>query len=557
MEEIKIIELPEKPSISTSNHLILEDEDGTKKVLVKHFRSLMTSSLYFNSIEDLKNSTSASLKEGDICETLGYYTPGDGGGAKYRITYNPGVVEDGGLVHYLSYSDTLRAEIILEDSVNVHQFGAVGNGIVDDTKAIQTAMDNAESRVIEFCNSRSYIIRRPITINKNATIINGNGATLLPYFINGIEITPKNDTDNMVLDITINKLHIDCSRAINGIYIYRASKVDIMSCMISDVTNTGINIKNSEFVNISFCDLDGQYAGSLITIDGDNNSSLTYSRFINILDCDFTDFFRAIHLLSTGTDGEINTLVNLDKCNYHSEVENAYCIYIACPFEMISVLNNTVTKSNTFLYFGSVAKGDVTCRSISCLNTPIVFNIGASGGVLHLDGSIKTSAGATLFENMNGKLRTSISWDLLTDGASFNNKPNGDVYDSIHPYNYLEGKGYSISASKLVIRECRNLHVDWTSSTNNINEIENGIKGQLLYIKSTTSKNILAVANKIILSDSAIKLGPYRGILMRYDGTKWVQIQYEDSTILQTVATDFNIDYSRIAFDTTVIVPAE
>ena len=224
---------------------------------------------------------------------------------------------------------------------------------------------------------------------------------------------------------------------------------------------------------------------------------------------------------------------------------------------MLSILNNTVTEANTFLYFGSVAKGDVTCRSISCLNTPIIFNIGSSNAVLHLDGSIKTSANATLFENMNGKLRTSVSWDLLTTGASFNNKPNGDVYDSIHPYNYNDGKGYSISGSKLVIRECRNLHVDWSSSTNNINEIQNGVKGQLIYIKSSTSKNILAVSNKIILSDSAIKLGYYRGILLRYDGTKWVQIQYEDSNVIQTISEDLHIDYSRIAFDTTELVPSE
>lgn len=556
MEEIKIIELPEKQVISPTNHLLVEDEDGTKKVLAKHFKSLLVASLYFNSVEELKTSTSTILKEGDIVQTLGYYAPGDGGGAMYMINYNPAAVEDGGLVHYLSYSDTLRAEMILEDSVNVHQFGAVGDGKADDSNAIQSAIDNAASKIIEFGNNKTYIIRKPIAITKNGTIINGNGGTIYPYYCNGVDITPSSDTEPTVTDITINKLHVDCAKANNAIFVYRASKVDIMSCKVFNVTSAGINIKNSEFVNVSFCELIGEAGGSLIIIDGDNNAeaSLMYSRFINILDCDFSNFFRAVHLLSTGSTGEINTLVNLDKCNYHSAIPTAYCVYVACPIEMLSIYANTTTEADTFLYFGGISKGDVTCRSISCLNTVRVFNIGATEGVLHLDGSIKVSPGTILFENMSGKLHSTVSWDLLPDGALFANKPNGEIHDAIHPYNYNEGKGYSIVDSKLVIREARNLHVDWSSSTNNLTEIENGVKGQLIYLKSSTKKNLLATADKIELSDTAIKLGPWKGVILRYDGLKWVQIQYKDSTILQTVYNDLQIDYSRIAFDTTEIV---
>lgn len=559
MEEIKIRELPEKPSIDTTNYFVVEDQDGTKKVLVKHFRSLLVSSLFFNNVEELKNSTSVSLKEGDICETLGYYTPGDGGGAKYMIAYNPAAVEDGKMVHYLSYSDTLRAEIILDDTINVHQFGAVGNGTTDDTESIQAAIDNSESRVVEFSNNKKYVVRNPIEISLDNTVINGNGAVLIPYYGNGFNISPPDETAP-VYNITINKLNFDCSHAINGIYTYMASKVDIMNCSFTNVTNTGINIGNSEFVNVSYCDLNGQNGGSLISLKGDNfiyNNKIVSSRFINIHNCNFNNFDKAVSILSSGSDGDLNTLVNLDKCNYNSTVNNAYCVYVSCPVEMLSIYANTVSAVNTFLYFGGAANGDVTCRGISCMNTAKVFDIGASQGVLHLDGSVKVSPSTVLFANMNGKLRTSVSWDLLPNGASFTNKPIGEVYDSIHPYNYAEGKGYSLANSKLTIREARNLHVDWTSSTNNITEIENGVKGQLMYLKSSTSKSIIASPEKIILSDSSINLGPYRGVLMRYDGTKWIQIQYEDSTIIQTVSDELKIDYSKIEFDVNEIVPAE
>lgn len=544
MEDIKIIELPEKSSIDTTNYIIVEDEDGTKKTQVKQFRSLLMASLYFNNVEDLKKDTSILLKEGDICETLGYHKPGDGGGAKYRITYNPSAVEDGKLVHYLSYSDTLRAEIILDDVVNVHQFGATGDGKTDDTDAIQGAMEISDTRVVEFTNNKSYVTRTPIEINKPNTVINGNGATLIPYYENGINIINADD-------ITIDKLHVDCSRATNGIFVNESSKVDIKSCKVFNVTSSGLNIKNSEFVNTTYCELKGNNGGTLITLDSDNDK---YDRFINIVDCEFNDFSKAINILTTNTSAVSNTTLNVDKCNYKSTVNNSCCIYVASPVEMVSIYANTVSACNTFLRLGGASKGDVSCRSISCMNTAKVFNIESAQSVLHLDGSVKTSENSVMFENMNGKLRTNVSWDLLVDGASFTNKPNGQIYDSIHPYNYADNKGYSISNDKLTLREARNLHIDWSSSTNNIAQIENGVKGQLIYLKSTTNKSILAVANKIILSDTSIKLGRYKGILMRFDGLKWIQIQYEDSTVVQTVSQELKIDYSQIAFDTTQIV---
>lgn len=548
MEEVKIRELPEKSNIGTTNHIVVEDEDGTKKVLVKYFRSLLLSSLFFNSVEELKNSTDTSLKEGDICETLGYHTPGDGGGAKYRITYNPAAVEDGKLVHYLSYSDTLRAEIILDDTINVHQFGAVGDGSADDTDAIQAAMDNSDSRTIEFSNNKRYAIRDTIEINKNNTVVNGNGGIIVPYYVTGFNVKPKYDTEPVITNINISNLHFDCSNATDAIFIFKASKVDITSCNVSNITNTGITVRNSEFVNISYASLQGKNTGSMITLDGDKPD-----RFINILNCNFVNFAKAINVMTTDI-GDATTLINIDGSNYNSTATNSYCVYVANPIEMIAIYANTVTAANTFLYFGGASKGDISCRGISCLNTSKIFDIGTSQGVLHLDGSIKVSANAILFVNMNGKLRSNITWDLLPKGANFTNKPIGELYDAIYPYNYMDNRGYTISGSKLTLNEARNMHVDWSNSTNNINEIINGVKGQLMYIKSSTGKSIIAVDNKIVLSDSSVKLGKFKGILLRFDGLKWVQIQYIDSTIVETVAAELLIDYSEIEFDTNKIV---
>lgn len=528
MEEIKIRELPENSSVEATDYIPIENIDGTKKVLVKHFRSLVLTSLYFNNIDELKNSPSVGLKEGDVCETLGYNSPGDGGGAKYRITYNPAAVEDGKLVHYLSYSDTLRAELIESDTINVHQFGAVGDGKTDDTDAIQAALDYADSKVVEFTNNKIYVTRNSLNICKSNMVINGNGAIIYPHYVDGIYIYPKEETDEPISDIIINNLNFDCSRAISAISVNRVSKLDINESNVDKITTKGIDLKNSIFVNIEKCKFTSNNTGSSILLEGSDDATTPANscRFININNSKFKGFSKAVHVLSTGNIGDgINTLINLTNCHYGSEVIGSTCIYIASPIEAINIKSNTTDDADTFLYFGGASKGNVSCRDISCLGTNKIFNVGASQGVLTLEGTINVDSTAVMFENMIGKLHSNIIWDLLPIGASFTNPPIGELFDTIHPTQYSDKNGYSLVDSKLTLRQVRNMYIDWDSSTNNLDEIINGVNGQLLYIKSSTNKSIIAVTNKIVLSANSISLGPYSGILLKYDGIKWVQVE--------------------------------
>lgn len=528
MEEVKIRELSEKSSINTTDSLIIEDEDGTKKVSVKHFRSLVLSTLYFNSIKELKESSDIALREGDICKTLGYYEPGDGGGSTYVIKYDPAAVDDGMFIHNLAYSDTLRAEIILNDTINVHQFGAKGDGSTDDSKAIQTAIDNSASRIIEFSNGKKYCIKNTIIIKKSNTIINGNGATLYPLYIDGINITTENNILNVTNDVVINKLHFDCSRAISAIKVFRATKIDISGCTVDKVTDTGIDLTNCTHVTIDKCHLtDSGTSNHLICINGqkfEQNTPSFSCKFIDIEDTKFNNFYKAIDINSSDNEDKNFHIINITNCSYYSTVNNSYCIYMSCPVDLLSIDSQTVTYTTTFLFAGGASGGKVSCKDISCLNTIKVFDIGSTTCMLRLDGSINTDNNTVVFEKMNGKVYSNIMWESLTSGASFNNKPTGEISDLVNPYNYTDTKGYNITNSKLTINEARNMYVNWSSSTNNLNEIVNGIKGQLMFLRSSTNKSIIAVPNKIVLSESSIKLGTYYGVMLKFDGLKWTQI---------------------------------
>lgn len=551
MEEVKIQELPEKESVQTSDYMIVDDEDGTKKVLAKHFRSLVLSSLYFSNIDELKNTPERRLRDGDICETLGYHEAGDGGAATYKIVYDPGAVEDGRFVHYLSYSDTLRAELVIGEKINVHQFGARGDGKTDDTDAIQAALNNAITRTIEFNHGRTYITKKPLNIINDNIVINGNGAYLYPHYVDGIVIKPESDPAAPVHDVTINNLNFNCYRATNAININRSKNIYINKSYFKDINTSAITIANTMFANIDNCDFISHKNGSIsdIVINGDyeyNNNPECCVRPLNIRNCIFRDFNKAIHVLTTGVDVAeiVNSIINVLDCHFYSQVVGSCCVYLAAPIESMTLNSISVLNANTFLYFGGASKGNVSCKDISHLYGKRVFDVGTSEGILYLGGTFNTSKDMIVFEKMYGKLHSNIAWDFVKSDASFTDYPIGEMFDTIDPALYNDKNGYSISGGRLVLRKARNLHVDWSSSTSNLTQIDNGVKGQLLYIKSSTGKSIIATANRIVIGNSSIQLNAYTGILLKYDGLKWVQVTNGNSVInnYQTVNSKSTYD---------------
>lgn len=88
---------------------------------------------FFDTVADMNAS---DLADGDYAKTLGYYTKDDMGGAYYKIS---STIPSG---YYETLTSGLYAELILEDTMSVKQFGANGDGVADDTVAIQTAVDN-------------------------------------------------------------------------------------------------------------------------------------------------------------------------------------------------------------------------------------------------------------------------------------------------------------------------------------------------------------------------------------------------------------------------------
>ena len=131
-----------------------------------------------------------NLKVGDIVEVLGYYSAGDGAGHKRIISRE----DDGSGVQL---ANKLWANILSDKKIKVSALGAKGDGVTDDTNAIQLAFDLAGriNGIVEFERNKIYgvtakngiyisggnapdYLRCCILISGNVTV-NGNNSTLL------------------------------------------------------------------------------------------------------------------------------------------------------------------------------------------------------------------------------------------------------------------------------------------------------------------------------------------------------------------------------------------
>lgn len=334
MEDRLVRDLPEKSEVSLDDKMLVEDIDGTKLAPVSSLRDMVMDKLIFENVEEMKSS---SIDCDSFCMTLGYRKAGDGGGAYYKIVYQPTAIDDGGNYLYLHTSDVNRAKLIsMDGSITPEQFGAYGDGTHDDSAVIAKCLKTDYET--KFVTGKRYLISSPIEIpDKEYVYIDLNGCTLEAppsapeYGINGLlKASTESTLDNASLVIKNGCIDMKGSAG-SPILINKSFKKVILenvsiinatlTCVIHGAMDTVIN--NCAFV---------YKPGSNVPAVSIGVGSVQHlSQIANIKNTLMQDCSGVILVDSTTRPHPVTTL-NIDSCKVYMPLGNRSYSFITTNY---------------------------------------------------------------------------------------------------------------------------------------------------------------------------------------------------------------------------------
>lgn len=529
-DAVKVRDLETKYNLELTDTVVIEDNDGTKTTPVSSFKSVISAGLFYNTVEDMK---AASFREGEIVYTLGYHSPNDGGGAMYVIKYDPAAMEDNALIHYLYTSDTLRAELVLNDlsSINVLQFGVYGDGSHDDTIAFNNAIKSGYQLYIP---KREYKLGNPLMPISNS-ILDFNGSTLISSSIQpAVSIGLNSERTNIV----ICNVTIKCQY---GITLYQdAANIEIKNITIlpTDSRDTSVGIRCGSSNNINIHDIAiGKSSATgetsvLYGITWETQTNASQIIGLNIHSCAIYTTQCGIEVTSNKNAG----VINISDCLFKGKLKDAkigksYGIGILSD-SIVNISNCSFTDFNTAIAIaGPSIKTDLSSTNVIITNSERAYTLQSNTSTLSLFGiqrytGIGSRSEIIIFGSINGKLY--INTDIICPNSSIywveNDHSTGEIIDSANmSHIWITCDESSLNVNALLLPTIRHTTIQYTG-TKNISAIAKGIKGQIITLRSDKSINILNSNSIILKNGSSFTLDSSNSITLRNTGSKWVQI---------------------------------
>lgn len=511
MDERYVSDLTIKSEATSDDYIVIETEDGTKLTPIGGLKKAVLSTSIFATIEDMK---SASLSEADICITYGRRTIGDGGGGAYTIVYDPAAVEDGGLIHYLYTSDTLRAYLIPQEYVTPEQFGAYGDGTKDDTKAIMNAINSGYE--VKFSEKSIYRITSSIILKSNMRL-DFNHCTIRP--INCTCFKATSDVNN--IDIT----NINCDISY-GIEFIDTAGYDCANIKISNfrIINASYSIFKISGHADNLIIKDGSIKGSsYVGIDIEDGTAELSCTIQNV---SFEGFLTGVNIAALAI---IPSSVNIDKCRFFGNGSKCTAIDIACT-EITVGIDNIYAKNVTNVINNGVGTyNNINLNNFSGADcNTVITNTGGNGSYLTITGfivNIPTNIQDNPYLFMSG-YSTKTVLDAIFDETmklfvSSKNTYNVEINDKTDPK--LKKPQTIVNGSTIDVGAILGNAFINLNGTTALTDITNGVNGQRLLLTSDTGVTIKDNVN-IILKNGDTRLSTKNSIELTRVNNKWVQL---------------------------------
>lgn len=304
-------------------------EAGTLEEIISSYLN-STAIFGFDNVEEMTEAQ--NLINGSFARTMGYYSKNDGGNGLYKIrtrTFDD-VIDNGSIIEM--ENENLIAELIVKNSVNAKQFGAKGDGLTDDTTALQNFVDYELIRNKIIPNG-TYLVTNIIYITKMQNI-KGEKKELTSIKASG-ELTSY-IIDICYSNVTIENIVFDCNNLSGGVLIRDLKNQN------PDLTRIG----GSRLHHCTITKIGTNKIGALL------DCACGYNYFDNVR---FTENYNTCNCLQIGKDysgtysgGALEpNYIYIEKCNFNgNESERTNVVnYIVINFGLYIYL-----RENDFAY---------------------------------------------------------------------------------------------------------------------------------------------------------------------------------------------------------------
>jgi len=375
----------------------------------------------FANVEELK---AATLSEGLVVHTLGYYSEGDGGAGEYTIYKKAQISPNNGTCIQIANG---YAVLNGSDFVNIKQFGARGDGSTDDSAILQKMLD-LKYDIIRIPRGQYAFNGKMFDLNRHITLEGDGNATLVdvgfnaPYGIttnnlhfNGGGKSSFSDIGGSVFKGPINFLirpaNSSCYVSYNSCSFRDVQFVSLMcgtqtiasdsaiNCNFTNISRVALyhsmNIGTSTYIGNKFSRIgqtsimDGPV--SAIWIGDVTNITKTESKNVTIESNTFNDLYTAddisdsSHVLNANficVRARRATINGNTVSNVHGYGQDRESVYTKVCY--LNVTNNTITN-------GGYGEGYITCKGQDGLDAFAVITgnklLGTYGSGIYLYGA--------------------------------------------------------------------------------------------------------------------------------------------------------------------------